>query len=162
MNHRITKFNYIVGKPPLAGITENEHLVWKQIEEQAARVLEEAKEMMKACRERNMQEILDGFVDVWYTNEYMEDLLLACGVDTKTAKNEICNNNDQKYTTSWNLAEDTRMEYFDKATATVVDEVEYEGETYYTVLRAEDNKVMKLKGHVPPNINKCVPDEWKK
>ena len=162
MNPKITKFNYITGKPPLGAIEDNKELVWKQLKEQAERVLEEAKELVKACEEQDIKEVLDGFVDVWYTNEYVEDLLVACGVDTKTAKHEICNNNDQKYTTSFALAEDTRLGYLDIATPTVISEVDYGGETYFTVMRVEDNKVMKLKGHVPPNLDKCIPKEWKK
>lgn len=157
-NYRVTKFNVISGNAPHMG-TDYEY--WKQLKHQAERVLEEAKELMAACEDERMQDVLDGFLDVRYTNEYMEDLLIAGDVDTKKAWDAVCLNNDTKYTTSYTYATESKECLEEKGEVCYIESVQYEGELYYTVKRSGDNKVMKLKHHESPDISKYIPEAYK-
>jgi len=157
-NYRVTKFNVISGNAPHMGA---DYEYWKQLKHQAERVYEEAKELLDACEEENMQAVLDGFLDVRYTNEYMEDLLIAGEVDTKKAWDAVCENNDSKFTTSYTYAAESKECLADKGEECYVESVQYDGELYYTVKRNVDNKVMKLKHHESPDIGKFVPEVYK-
>ena len=87
MSHpRITRFNAIMNNRPNLGA---DHEYWSQIRLQAALILEEAKELYEAAMEEDAVGVLDGFLDVRYTNEYMEDILQAGDVDTKKSWDEV-------------------------------------------------------------------------
>jgi TPP-dependent pyruvate/acetoin dehydrogenase alpha subunit len=157
-NYRVTKFNVISGNAPHMG-TDYEY--WRQLKHQAERILEEAQELMTACEDERMQDVLDGFLDVRYTNEYMEDLLQAGDVDTKKDWDAVCLNNDTKYTTSYTYATESKEHLEDKGEMCYIESVQYEGELYYTVKRNSDNKVQKLKFHTHPELEQYVPEEFR-
>lgn len=90
-NYRVTRFNHISGNTPHLGA---DYEYWQQIKNQASRVLEEAQELYDAAQAEDMIGVVDGFADVRYTNEYVEDLLIAGEVETKKAWDAVCNNND--------------------------------------------------------------------
>ena len=161
MNERVTKFNYVAGKDPLGYKTDDKEAIWKQLEDQVERVYEEAKEMLDAVQERDIVEVLDGYLDVKFTNEYVENLLKAIGVDTTGSWHTVLSNNESKSTTSFEYAEASFVEYLKQGVHVNLDAVDYEGTRYYVLKRVGDNKVMKLKDHVPPDLAKFVPDEWK-
>lgn len=162
MNERITKFNHIAGKAPLGFSREaSKEDIWKQIEDQVERVYEEAKEMRDAVKERNLVEVLDGHLDTWYTNTYIQDLLQATNVDVKGAKVAVMGNNDSKYTTSKEYAEISARIYLEDDIDVYIDTYDYDGVLYFTVIRTSDDKVMKLLDHQRPELEKYVPDEWK-
>lgn len=157
-NYRVTKFNVISGNAPHMG-TDYEY--WKQLKHQAERVLEEAQELYDCVCAEDMKGALDGFLDVRYTNEYMEDLLVAGDVDTKKAWDAVCLNNDTKYTTSYTYASESKDYLEDKGEVCYIESVQYEGELHYTIKRCSDNKVMKLKYHESPDIAKFIPEVYK-
>lgn len=160
MRNSVDKFNYIVGNPP-KGYEGTEEEVWEQLERQARLVLEEAKEMLEAVELRDMVEVLDGHLDVEYTNSYINTLLEACGVDTVTGKDEVISNNEMKYTTNIGLALHSSDKYNARGVHTEVEGEDYQGSTYYCVKRIKDGKVMKLTWHVDPCLEVCVPEKWK-
>lgn len=157
-NYRVTRFNHISGNMPHMG-TDYEY--WQQLKNQAKRVYEEAKELMDAVEAEDMQGVLDGFLDVRYTNEYMEDLLLAGEIETKKAWESVCTNNDQKFTTSYTYAVDSKEALEAKGVESYIDSTTYEGVLYYVVRRNEDNKVLKLKHHESPDLSLFIPKEFK-
>lgn len=157
-NKRVTRFNVICGNTPSMG-TSLEYI--NQVKNQISRIYEEAKELYEASLEEDFVEILDGYLDVKYTNEYLDDLLIAGGFDTRKAWEEVCNNNDSKFTNSYSYALDSLEHLEEKGVDCWIEETVYEGEIYYTVRRKEDGKVMKLKHHQSPDISKYVPDEFK-
>lgn len=157
-NYRVTRFNHIGGNAPHMG-TDYEY--WKQLKDQAARILEEAKELYAACEDERMQDVLDGFLDVRYTNEYMEDLLIAGDVDTKKGWEAVCNNNDQKFTQSYSYASESKETLENKGVECYIDQTQYEGQIYYVVRRNEDNKILKLKHHESPDLSVFVPGVYK-
>lgn len=154
----VKKFNVIVGNAPSQG---DLYEVWKQLKLQASLIKEEALETDKAASEEDMLELIDGWADVWVVNTYMEQLLEAFGVDVKKVKQEVCNNNNQKFTTSYTYASDSKEALEEKDVECYIEEVGYEGSTYYTVRRSSDSKVMKLKHHKRPNLEQFVPEEFK-
>lgn len=157
-NYRVTKFNVISGNAPHMG-TDYEY--WEQIKNQAERIYEEAKELLAAAQDERMQDVLDGFLDVRYTNEYMEDLLIAGEVETKKGWDAVCDNNDQKYTTSFTYASESKEYLENKDVECYIDQTQYEGQIYYVVRRNEDNKVLKLKFHESPDLAQFLPDIYK-
>lgn len=157
-NYRVTKFNIISGNAPHMG-TDYEY--WKQIKNQAKRILEEAQELYDNVMIEDMQGTLDGFLDVRYTNEYMEDLLVAGDVDTKKAWDAVCLNNDTKYTTSYTYAAESKEHLEQQGIECYIDQTQYEGELYYVCRRSEDNKILKLKHHQSPDLSLFIPKEFK-
>jgi len=155
---QVKRFNVIAGNTPSQG---DLYEVWKQLKLQASLVKEEALEMDAAASQEDMLEVIDGWADVWYTATYMEQLLGAFGVDVKKVKQEVCNNNNQKYTTSYTYALESKEHLEQQDVDCYVEEVVYEGEIYYTVRRSFDSKVLKLKHHQRPNIEQFVPSEFK-
>lgn len=157
-NARVTRFNYICSNAPHMGA---DYEYWKQLKNQAKRVYEEAKELLEAAESEDMLGVLDGFCDVRYTNEYMEDLLIAGDVNTKKAWEDVCNNNDQKFTTSYTYAKESQEKLEQEGVECYIDSVTYEGTTYYAVKDYAENKVRKLKFHESPNIAQYVPEIYK-
>lgn len=153
---RVTRFNHIVGFQPNMG-TEREY--WDQIKLQAKLVLEEAQEMYNAALEENMIEVADGWADVKYLNEYMEDILKAGDVRTDKVFDAVCTNNDSKFTTSYNYAVDSVEALKESGTEAYIEESVYEGEIYYTARRSEDGKVLKLKHHERVDLSQFVPKQ---
>lgn len=157
-NSRITKFNIISGNGPHMG-TDYEY--WKQLKDQAARVLEEAQELYAAVCEEDMQGTLDGFLDVRYTNEYIEDILIAGEVETKKAWDAVCSNNESKFTTSYTYASQSKEQLESSGVECYIEDTYYEGEIYYVCRRAGDNKILKLKNHQSPDLSVFLPEEFK-
>lgn len=154
----VKRFNVVCGNSPAQGSLYD---VWKQLKQQASLVKEEALETFDASQAEDIQELIDGWADVWYVNTYLGQLLEAFGVDTKGVKDVVCANNAQKYTTSYTYAKESQEALEDKGTECYIETTVYEGETYYTVRRNEDNKVMKLKHHERPDLSVFVPQEFK-
>lgn len=154
-NYQVTQFNHISGKAPKGFYSDSAEDIWEQLQGQAALILEEAKELYEAAMARNIVEYVDRTCDVWYLREYTDDLMLNLNINIKGAKDEVCYNNSQKYTTSKELAYETA-----KAKQANVHEVWYNGDTYY-VVKDSNNKVQKLLGHVPPDLSKYIPIETK-
>ena len=156
-NARVTRFNVICGNPVNMG-TDLEY--WRQVKEQTARILEEAIEMNTAAQEEYYQGVIDGWGDVKYTNEYMDDILKGAGVDTKKVFDMIASNNDQKFTTSYTYACDSKEALEHQDVDCYLDSTTYEGTLYYVVRRVHDNKILKLKHHESPDLSIFVPKEF--
>jgi NTP pyrophosphatase (non-canonical NTP hydrolase) len=155
-DNRITKFNHRAGKMPL-GLNDSKESVWQSLKNQAERLVEEVQEVLDGVNNRDIQEVLDGVVDVWYVREWMDDMLEALGIDVEKAKHEVAMNNLNKITEDISLAKQTAKDYGNCFVFIYNDKFT----TYYTVLRSGDNKVMKLKNHVPPNLSQFIPLETK-
>ena len=157
MNSNVTRFNHVVGNPPV-GFSSKEEF-WNQIKLQAELILEEAQELLDAANARDIVEVIDGSTDVWYLREYMDNLLEAVDVDTMLAEELVCNNNNQKFTTSPEYASASAQEY--EIGTVYVRETNYNGVKYYTVNRNSDGKVMKLLDHEKPDLEILIGEELK-
>lgn len=154
----VTRFNIICGNSPSMG---SDFEYWRQLRNQAERIYEEAKELLEATKAEDMLGVIDGWADVMYTNEYMDDLLKAGEVNTKAVWEAVCSNNNQKFTTSYTYALESKESLEGQGVDCFIEETFYEGETYYTVRRMGDLKILKLKHHEGPDIQKYLPEEFK-
>lgn len=159
MSSRVDLFNNLIGNSPVA--PSDKEAWWGQLELQAQLVLEEAEEMYKACKDRDIVEVLDGACDVKYTQSYMETLLKASGIEFNEAFDEVCKNNSSKFTTNLALAEESKELLLKGGVDVYLEELKYDGTTYYSVKRKTDGKVLKLKGHLRPDISNKIPEVLK-
>lgn len=153
---RVRKFNYIKGDIP-AGIEDKEKF-WQQVQAQAKLVLEEAQEQYDGAMARDLVEVVDGAGDVFYVQTWMDTLLDEAGINMNLVKGSVCMNNDQKYTVSKGFAQLSAELHADCGTPCYVHEAMYEDVEYYCVRSEESGKVLKLSGHIPPNIRAIIPD----
>lgn len=160
MKESVRKFNTIAGKLD-ANELNNKDKMWEALESAAKRVLEEAEEMLEAAKNRDINEYLDGLVDIKYTEAHSQLLLEMLGVDVVSAGEEVCKNNNLKFFTSLSEAKAT-AEYYDmQGQDCYLEGVNYEGESLLVVKRVEDNKVMKPVNHPSPDIGVFIPDNAK-
>lgn len=154
---QVRKFNVIAGNSPSQGDLWE---CWQQLKRQVDLVLEEAKEGKEGASKEDMLELIDAWADVWYTNTYLGQLLEAFGVNTKAVIEEVCKNNNQKFTTSYTYASESKEALEDKGVQCYIEQTVYQGTTYYTVRRNGDGKVMKLRHHESPELSKFLPKEF--
>ena len=155
-NERVLKFNTIVGNRP-SGVNDRAAF-WQQAKAQAALVLEEAQELYDAAEEENLIEYLDGWCDVRYTNDYVEHLLDAVGVQTGVAYDMVQGNNDFKYSCVEDFILQSQEELYTKqGVDTYISTAEYKGTTYYAIRRSSDDKVLKPLKHTPPQLELTIP-----
>ena len=152
---RVARFNAVVGNPPAEDLED----VLKQIENQCTFLLEEVLETKEAAKRGDWVECVDGVGDVKYVAAYLQTLLESVGVKFNKAYQKICDNNDQKFSSSKELVLQWQAE---KATShpeleTYIAETEYEGETYYTLRRKDNGKVVKHNNFEAVNITSYIP-----
>ena len=154
----VKRFNVIAGNVPSQGdIWE----CWKQLKQQVDLVYEESLEAKEATSQDDFQELIDAWADIWYTNTYLGQLLEAFGVNTKAVIEEVCRNNNQKFTTSYTYASESKEVLEDQGVECYIEQTMYQGETYFTVRRNDTGKIMKLRNHERPDLSKYVPKEFK-
>lgn len=154
----VKRFNHIKGTPPVS-IDGDREAFWESVQNQAALVLEEAKEQYSAAMNRDIVELVDGAADVAYTQTYMDVMLEEVGIDLPLAKSLVCDNNDQKITTDEEFAKKSAIKHLENAIPCRVEESWYNLMFYYVVKRLQDGKVLKLIGHQSPNIADAIPEE---
>lgn len=154
---RVARFNAVVGNPP----AENLEDVLKQIENQCTFLLEEVLETKEAAKRGDWVECVDGVGDVKYVAAYLQTLLESVGVKFNKAYRKICDNNDQKFSTSTDLVLQWEVEksISHPELETYIAETEYEGETYYTLRRKDNGKVVKHNNFEAVDLSDCVPKE---
>lgn len=154
----VKRFNHIKGTPPVS-IDGDREAFWESVQNQAALVLEEAKEQYSAAMNRDIVELVDGAADVAYTQAYMDVMLEEVGINLPLAKELVCDNNDQKITTDEEFAKKSAIKHLENAIPCRVEESWYDRMFYYVVKRIQDGKVLKLIGHQSPNIADAIPEE---
>lgn len=154
----VKRFNHIKGTPPIS-VDGDREAFWESVQNQAALVLEEAKEQHEAAMNRDIVKLVDGAADVAYTQTYMDVLLEGVGINLLLAKGLVCDNNDQKITTDEKFARRSAIKHLQKGEMCYVEEAWYDRMFYYVVKRKLDGKVLKLIGHQSPNIADAIPKE---
>ena len=154
---RVARFNAVVGNPPAEDLED----VLNQIENQCTFLLEEVLETKEAAKRGDWTGCVDGVGDVKYVAAYLQTLLESVGVKFNKAYRKICDNNDQKFSISKELVLQWQAE---KANShpeleTYIAETEYEGETYYTLRRKDNGKVVKHNSFEAVDLVDCIPNE---
>lgn len=152
---RVARFNAVAGNPPAESLED----VLKQIENQCTFLLEEVMETKEAAKRGDWRECTDGVGDVKFVAAYLQTLLESVGVKFNKAYRKICDNNDQKFSSSKELVLQWQAE---KAIShpeigTYIAETEYEGETYYTLRRKDNGKVVKHNNFEAVDLTDCIP-----
>ena len=150
---RVTRFNFIAGNKP----ADTPEGVLEQIKNQCTFLLEEVLETKAAASEKDWEEVIDGIADIRYVAAYLQDLAESFGCDVARAFEKVCYNNDCKFTSSEALANKWKDEKIEDGVECYVDTVVYEGETYYTVRRKEDGKVVKHRDFESVDLTDCIP-----
>jgi hypothetical protein len=140
----VKQFNERAGKGLVDPIAENDAW-WNNLSNDVERVLEEVLETLKATKDRDRTELLDGVCDIEYTFSKLAWVMdEAKGeFDYKGAMNSICENNLSKILDNSYDAELSQRFYTGKGVETYVKASKTEDGTFYAVLRVSDNKVMK-------------------
>lgn len=152
-SERVAKFNEIIGKAPSADPT----MLLQQIANQARILLEEVQETIDAAEQGDWVEVLDGGLDIKFVASEIQTQLESIGIWFTPAFMKVCDNNDEKWTTSGVLA----TEWFDYHRTNDVEchikSTDIEGVTYYCVRRNSDNKVLKWDGFPKVDLTDFIP-----
>lgn len=152
----IKKFNFAMGNAPAdtpAGILD-------QIKTQCSYLVEEVLEVKEGCRNGDWENVLKEVADVNFVAAYLRTLVEAAGCDYGKAFRKVCDNNMQKFTTSFDLAEKWLHERKD-VDGCHIEETEFDGVSYFCVRRDSDGKLLKFKDFPEVNLKRCLPKELK-
>lgn len=153
----VKTFNIVCGNAPSQGTL---YEVWKQLKAQASFIKSEAEELCEGIEAENMENVIKEYADVKYTLAYMEQLLEAFGVNTRSAFEAVCQNNNQKFTRSYSYTKESQERLEEKGVECYIETTVYEGETYYTVRRSSDGKVLKPYLFEDLNLAHLTPKEF--
>lgn len=151
----VSQFNHAVGNPP----SQLDHVLLEQIANQCTFLIEEVLEMKEAAKAEDWISILDAHADIRFVRDYLDDLCEAAGLNINKAFRKVCANNAEKYSTSEELVLQWQSE---KAVShpeieTYIAETEFEGETYYTLRRKDNGKVVKHNNFEAVDLTDCIP-----
>lgn len=118
---------------------------------QAKVILEEAKELLKACEEQNEQELIDGAVDCCVTTLRLLSLL-GKRYDLMKAAQLVMENNHLKYTTDAMLANKWAMKPDGSWSGFSIITTDQKGTLYYC-LKDENGKIRKWTGFPKVELN---------
>lgn len=149
---RIDRFNFVAN----GDLNLPKEEILKKIQNQCTYLLEEVAETQEAAKAGDITEVLDGVVDIWYVAGYLQTLLESLGVNVHSAFLEVCSNNDEKFTTSLELAEKWKAQ---KDFPCYISETVYNGETYYMVRREDNDKVTKYDDFPKVDLTSFIPKE---
>lgn len=152
---QVTQFNHAVNNSP----SQLDHVLLEQIVNQCTFLVEEVLEMKEAALEGDWIGVLDAHADIRFVRDYLDDLCVAAGLNINKAFRKVCANNAEKYSTSRELVLQWQAE---KAIShpeieTYIAETEYEGETYYTLRRKDNGKVVKHNNFTAVDLTDCLP-----
>lgn len=153
----VSVFNNVCGNSPKEHLDE----LLEQIENQCNFLIEEVLEMKEAAKGKDWISILDAHADIRFVRDYLDDLCVAAGLNINKAFRKVCANNAEKYSTSQELVLQWQAE---KAIShpeieTYIAETEYEVETYYTLRRKDNGKVVKHNNFEAVDLTDCIPNE---
>lgn len=118
---------------------------------QAKVILEEAKELLKACEEQDEQELIDGAVDTCVTTLRLLSLL-GKRYDLMKAAQLVMENNHLKYTTDVMLANKWAMKLDGSWSGFSIITTEQKGTLYYC-LKDQNGKIRKWEGFPKVELN---------
>lgn len=152
---QVTQFNHAVNNAP----SQLDHVLLEQIANQCTFLVEEVLEMKEAALRGDWIEVVDAHADIRFVRDYLDDLCVAAGLNISKAFRKVCANNSEKYSTSRELVLQWQAE---KAIShpeieTYIAETEYEGETYYTLRRKDNGKVVKHNNFEAVDLTDCIP-----
>lgn len=128
---------------------------WKSLANQGERLVEEVQELVDAVKGRDRKELVDALADIQVV---LDGAIFLAQHDHDGAMQAVCANNDLKYTLSRSEAEERAGQIENVKNESVhVESANFEGQTYYSVHRDSDNKIMKPIGHPDVTLTQFIP-----
>lgn len=148
----VSRWNEAAGKIPAEKGTPE---YWKTLENQVDRIQEELDETKEAIANRDLVELLDGGCDLDVT---VAGLNFLTDLPYEEAISRVLANNEAKLTTDFDEADDAVRHYEGLAhpIPCYVVTVTVDDETYYSVHREFDDKIMKLLDHPRVSLKDLV------
>ena len=116
---------------------------------------EELDEFSEAIGNNDVVEVVDAVIDLQYFLQQAIIKLELAGVNIVECCNEVCLNNQLKYTTSYELAES----WLDGTPNRYIDEnIAEDSVTYYCVKDLDTDKVKKYNNFPTPNLKQHIPE----
>lgn len=110
---------------------------------QLKRLQEELDETVKAVEQEDELEVLDGLVDLQVV---LDGSVFLSGLDAEKAFDAVMDNNDLKYTQSYDEAFDA-VQHYGPDKFNIQEYVDKDDISYFSVHRNSDNKICKLLEH---------------
>lgn len=154
-NSRVDEFNMVV----LGSIPDNPDEVAKLIANQCNYLAEEVEEAKESAYQRDWHNLAKEIADIEYVAAFLKTLIESVGVDQEACFQAVCDNNQEKYTSSATLAGKWLMEQDAKGVKCYLSSVEVDGQTMYTVRRVSDDKVTKYPNFPSVNLEQFIPKE---
>jgi hypothetical protein len=152
----VKRWNEIMQNAPIKGDVEG---TIDRIERQSKFVVEEATEIQDGAILRDVQEMLDGFLDTRFVNDQIGVYLESLGVDLDAAWAEVCRSNNSKFSTDLEMMKKSAEALEVKGRSTndkiVVQESCEKG--VYILKRTSDGKIMKPLTFSEPNLRQFIP-----
>lgn len=170
MKHRVKQFaeriGSNIGKPIDVDkdvlIKELSPFVLPRTDGKSGLLVEEVEELTRAIYKKDVKEVLDAVVDIEYFLNQMILWLEKAGIDYQKACEKVCDNNDEKYSTSYNFIEAKLLEWSINdpwfSNTLHIDFNLVDGETYYC-LKDTNGKVRKFVDFESVDLTECIPKE---
>lgn len=154
-SNEVAVWNSVMDNHPR--LTDTPADILRKIERQSAFVVEEAKEIQDGARKKDVQEILDGYLDTRFVNDQIGVYLEALGVDLEGAWAEVVRSNNSKFSTDLEMMKESAIKVSQKQGFTHVAESPVTG--VYILKRDCDGKIMKPLCFKEPNLRPFIPKE---
>lgn len=150
----VKRWNEIMQNAPIKGDVEG---TIDRIERQSKFLIEEATEVQDGAILRDVQEMLDGFLDTRFVNDQIGVYLDSLGVDLDAAWAEVCRSNNSKFSSDLGMLEASVQEFSRNGQAVSIVESPEKG--VFVLKRDSDGKIMKPLTFSEPNLRQFIPKQ---
>jgi len=163
MKELIKSFMCATGSMPTFEEMSNDLYIKSQLE-LVEKLVEEVLEFKESLLERDYTNSVKELIDIKYVLSQCEIVAEVAGVDVNLAEALVCDNNDEKYSTSYDFVEAKLLEWRENdhwfaAKLWISESVsELDGQTYYC-LKDDNNKVRKFVDFPKVDLSECIPKE---
>ena len=160
---RVLDWTAKTGLSPLCHDLHTNEQRWKGMEDKAERLVEEAQEMLDACKAKDGVKLLDGLLDVRFVFEQLLNDMQHYGFKTVESFEDVCDNNDLKTSTNfnWIAMQQALHTQRDGVKNYYIDSNEFDVQLWHCLKRFNDNKVSKPVDHPTVELDMYVPNDFK-
>lgn len=147
----VKRWNEIMQNAPIKGDVEG---TIDRIERQSKFLIEEATEVQDGAILRDVQDMLDGFLDTRFVNDQIGVYLESLGIDLDAAWAEVCRSNNSKFSTDLEMLKRSVAKFYEEGVPVEIVESPEKG---VYVLKRDDGKIMKPLTFSEPNLRQFIP-----
>ena len=174
MKERVKQFMACIGTlPPHYDEMDKETLVeglkppvMPSVDGKEGLLIQEVNELIDSIESYDILEIIDAVIDIQVYLDQIKIQLENAGISVNLAEVLVCDNNDEKYSTSFEFIEAKLIEWqqndpwFAAKLRIEGNRNPLDGQFYYC-LKDENNKVRKFVDFQKVDLGQCVPDKYK-